>query len=480
MKRSFRKRPRACSRRLTGLPPIVLLAALSCAFALSASAEETSALRPPRLTVLKRSPLTAPGYIFVAPKEGRGPHGPEILDDRGRPVWFHRLSYVATDFRVQSYHGNPVLTWWQGVGIGGGEPGVDYIADSSYHVIATVGGGNGLGADGHEFLLTPQGTALVTIYHEVPYDLSSLGGPKDGTVIDGIVQEIDVATGHVVFEWHSLDHVTPDESYALVPQDEPYDYFHVNAVNLDNDGNLLISGRHTWTVYKVDRHTGRVLWRLGGKRSDFSLGSGVRFAWQHDPFPAGENTIRLFDNESDGSNQVSPHSRVIWIHLDSGAKAATLVRSIEHPQGLSASSQGNAQALDNGDTFVGWGQLGRVSEFDPKGKLIFDATLPNGNNTYRGYRFQWMGHPDTRPIATARHKRRRTTIVHAIWNGATEVARWRVLAGRTAAKLSPVRTVRWSGLDTTIKIGRTPREIEVVALDARGSVIGTSKPVRAH
>ena len=267
----------------------------------------TSALPPPHLIVLHRSPLDAPGYVFVAPKEGRGYQvGPEIADDKGRPVWFHRVPYVATDFRVQRYRGNPVLTWWQGIGLGGGQPGVGYIADRSYHVIATVHGGNGLDAGGHEFVLTPQGTALVTIYHGVPYDLSSLGGPKNGTVLEGVVQEIDIATGRVIFEWHSLDHVPLDESYAPVPPDEPYDYFHINAVNLDNDGNLLISGRATWTVYKVDRQTGQILWRLGGKHSDFSFGQLARFVGQHDPLPAGENTIRLFDNETDGS-----HTRVI-------------------------------------------------------------------------------------------------------------------------------------------------------------------------
>jgi len=436
----------------------------------------TSALPPPHLIVLHRSPLDAPGYVFVAPKEGRGYQvGPEIADDKGRPVWFHRVPYVATDFRVQRYRGNPVLTWWQGIGLGGGQPGVGYIADRSYHVIATVHGGNGLDAGGHEFVLTPQGTALVTIYHGVPYDLSSLGGPKNGTVLEGVVQEIDIATGRVISEWHSLDHVPLDESYAPVPPDEPYDYFHINAVNLDNDGNLLISGRATWTVYKVDRQTGQILWRLGGKHSDFSFGQLARFVGQHDPLPAGENTIRLFDNETDGS-----HTRVIWVHLDTGTKAATLVKAIEHPLGLSVAAEGNAQGLDNGDTFVGWGSSDRVSEFDPRGKLLFDATLPGGNDTYRAYRFQWTGQPDTLPTATARHRGRKKTIAHAIWNGATGVVRWRILAGRSAAKLVPVRTVAWNGLDTTIKIGRAPKVVEILALDARGTVIAKSKPIRAR
>jgi len=495
MKQLVRTIGGALNLRLKGVSTVVLMAALCSAFAVSAGGaaeasrvavggqlQETSA-PPPRPVVLRRSALDAPGYIFIAPKREAGAkQGPEIVDDRGRPVWVDPIAggEQAGDFRVQSYLGNPVLTWSQGRALGGFSQGVDYIADSSYHVIATVHAGNGLQADGHEFLLTPQGTALITSYHEVSYDLSSLGGPKDGQVVEGVVQEIDVATGRVLFEWHSLDHVPLDESYAPVSADSTYDYFHVNAVSIDNDGNLLISGRRTWTVYKVDRRSGAILWRLGGKHSDFTLGAGVRFAWQHNPLPAGENTIRLFDNESDGSNRVAPQSRVIWIHLDTDTKTAELVKAVTHPAALSVPSQGNAQALANGDTFVGWGQLGRVSEFDQQGKLLFDAALPTGFDTYRGYRFEWAGQPSSLPTATARRNARRTTTVHAIWNGATAVARWRILAGPSATKLVPVRTAAWNGLDTNVTIAGVPKVVEVVALDPAGSVTATSKPARVR
>lgn len=440
-----------------------------------------NALRPPTLAIQRRSAGDASGYIFVAPKGG-GEQGPEIFDDRGRPVWFAPLhgGVEADDFRVQSYQGKPALTWWQGTGFGGLTQGTDYIADASYHVIASVHAGNGLDTDGHEFLLTPQGTALVTAYHQVPYDLSSVGGPPDGQVIDGVVQEIDVATGRVLFEWHSLDHVPLSESYQ--PVESPYDYFHVNSVNLDGDGNLLISGRHTWTIYKVDRHSGQIIWRVGGKRSDFSVAADAKFAWQHNAVAAGGNTIRILDNEGNDAGRVMPHSRVIWIHLDLGRMSATLAKAITHPNGWSAASQGDAQGLDNGDTFVGWGDTGRLSEFDPQNALLFDALLP-GEQTYRAYRFAWSGQPDARPKATARrtrHGRRRQTTVHAIWNGATDVVRWRLLAGRSSKRLAAVRTVPWDGLDTRITIARSFREVEVVALDSRGRVVGRSKRARVR
>jgi hypothetical protein len=471
--------------------PIAVIVALSaCALPGAPAARENkpaplhaaSALRPPSLAVQRRSSHDAPGYIFVAPKGG-GEQGPEIFDDRGRPVWFDPMpgGVEADDFRLQSYQGKPVLTWWQGTGFGGLTQGTDYIADTSYKVIATVHAGNGLDTDGHEFLLTPQGTALVTSFHVVPYDLTSVGGPSNGQAIDGIVQEIDIASGRVLFEWHSLDHVPLTDSYQ--PVDSPYDYFHINSVNLDSDGNLLVSGRHTWTIYKVDRHSGQIIWRLGGKHSDFSLPANAAFAWQHNALEAGDNTLRIFDNEaSDTAGSVMPHSRVIWIHLDLAAMSATLTRAITHPSGWSATSQGNAQGLDNGDTFVGWGDTGRLSEFDAQNGLLFDGLLP-GAATYRAYRFIWSGQPGTQPTATARRggrKHHRATTVHAVWNGATNVARWRVLAGRSPRHLHAVRTVPWKGLDTAIKISGAPREVEVVALDSSGGVAGRSKPTRVR
>jgi hypothetical protein len=224
--------------------------------------------------------------------------------------------------------------------------------------------------------------------------------------------------------------------------ESPDDYFHINAVNLDG-----------------------------------------QFAWQHDPLPAGEGTIRLFDNESDGSTRVLSHSRVIWVHLDTVAKTATLLKEIAHPLGVSAASQGNAEGLDNGNTFVGWGQLGRVSEFDPQGKLLFDAVLPGTYNTYRGYRAGWAGRPDTQPTATAWTNKNGTTTVHAMWNGATEVGAWRVIAGARASALKPARTAPWNGLDTRVVIAafrtrsRSWRSTRSAASSARPR---PSRPTDAH
>jgi len=462
---------------------VVATAAVLAAAAGTAVAAPTD-LQPPAITVLTDNPGTAPGYIFVAPKitgVATGQQGPEIIDNQGRPVWFSPVTAPdqATDFRVQTYRGRPVLTWDVGASTGGPghSSGYDVIANQHYQVIATVHAGNDYAADQHEFQLTPQGTALITIYHAVPYDLSSLGGPADGQVLDGIVQEIDVRTGKVLFEWHSLDHVALTDSYQPVPTSAatPYDYFHINAVKVAADGNLLIDSRHTWTVYKVNRHTGKIIWRLGGKETSFKLGPGEPFAWQHDPEDTGHDTLRIFDNDSNGV-PVLPASRVIWVHLDTHDWTATLVKSITHPDGLSAGSQGDAHGLRNGDTFVGWGATGRFSEFDPAGNLLFDASVPSGYDTYRAYRFRWVGEPDTSPTATDTQNGDGTETVDAIWNGATQVRTWEVLGGSSAHHLSPIGSAPWNGLDTEITLTTGASVVEVVALDAHGHAIGRSQP----
>ena len=217
---------------------------------------------------------------------------------------------------------------------------------------------------------------------------------------------------------------------------------------------------------------GRLSRRLGGKKSDFTLGPDVAFAWQHNATAVNHHgLIRFFDNEA--SPAVLPYSRVIWVRHDDVNKTATLERWFKHPDGLSAGSQGNAQGLDNGDTFVGWGALPRFSEFDERNELVFDAAFPAGYNTYRAYRFEWVGEPETPPTATAERTSNGDVVLHAFWNGATEVARWDVLDG-SGPDLRVVASSPWSGLDTSIAVGQSVEAVVVVARDRAGRELGRS------
>jgi hypothetical protein len=477
MKRSIQ----SLRRSSMGAVALSFFSAVALADAPDGGAPAASA-RPIPVTVLTSSPRTAEGLIFLTPTNGASGavQGEEIVDGRGRPVWFSPLpsGETAFDLRVQRYHGESVLTWIQSKGAFSTGPTTNYIADGRYHVIATVSASHGLTADIHEFHLTREGTALITIYNTVTRDLSSVGGSESGLVTEGVVQEINIANGNVIFEWHSLDHIGLDESHAPVPKSAStaWDYFHLNAVSIDEDGNLIIDARNTWAAYRIDRHTGAVEWRLGGKKSDFVLGPDAAFAWQHNPTAVDDHgLVRIFDNEA--APEVLPYSRVLWVRHDDVKKTATLERWFKHPDGLLAPSQGNAQGLENGDTFVGWGALPRLSEFDERNDLLFDAALPTGYNSYRAYRFEWRGEPDTRPTATAARTADGDTVVHAIWNGATEVARWDVVAPEgndDRDNRHPVASAPWNGLDTSIQVGEFLQSVAVVARDRAGRELGRS------
>ena len=390
---------RVARRRLAGAAALAGVALMAAAG--SAAADAPTA--PPPVTILTSTGRTAPGDIFITPTGDTTSYanGAEILDRRGNIVWFHAApqGLTAADFRAQTYLGRPVLTFWQGTGLGGLSSGTDYIYNDRYQQIATVNAGNGLSADGHEFLITPWNTALILSYTTATANLTSIGGPADQTVINGVVQEIDIRTGKVLFQWNSEDHVPFSQSEQPLPASPstPWDWFHVNAVHIDADGNLLIDARDTWTTYKVNRFTGNIIWQLGGKDSSFKLraapgqsldNAGEIFAWQHDPEAIGHDEYTFFDNESAGTPEF-PVSRAVTVKLDPRRRTATLIASDDQPEGLVAPSQGNAQTTPDGGLFVGWGALPYFSEFDPSGRLVFNAEFPTGVNTYRAYVLPW-------------------------------------------------------------------------------------------
>ena len=438
-------------------------------------------LSPPTVEVTTHAHDTAPGYVFVAPKKGVGQYGPMILDDSGQLVWFRPLrdkDEYAMDFKVQSYRGEPVLTWAEGRVVAG--HGLDQYAvlDSSYREITRLRAGNGYVGDHHEFLITPQDTALLTIYASTPADLSSVGGPRNGEVLDGIAQEVDIETGEVLFEWHSLDHVGLEESYRRASKDSrwPFDYFHINSIDVDHDSNLLVSAKGTCTVYKVNRSTGEVMWRLGGEKSDFTTGLGTRTAYQHDARRQPDGTITIFDNGADP--KVHDQSRGIVVELDEDKMTATLVSEYTHPDRLLAGSQGNMQVLPNGNAFIGWGNQPIFSEFNSDGELLFDASFPPKHESYRAFSFQWNGQPSDRPAVAAERGPDDEVTLYASWNGATEVATWEVLAGPNPEELEVVASVPRNGFETAIT-ARTPELYVVVqAKNRSGRVLGTTKVVK--
>jgi hypothetical protein len=383
------------------------------------------------------------------------------------------------DFKVQSYQGRPVLTWIEQV------LGEYVIFDSFYREIARFRAANGYEGDHHEFLISPQDTALITSYAAVRWDLSPVGGLRDGLAWQGIAQELDIETGEILFEWHSLDHVGVEETYAKPGEVRDYpgtDYFHINSIDVDHDNNLLISGRETVAVYKIDRNTGEVIWRLGGKRSDFEMGPGTRFVYQHDARRQRDGTITIFDNGTTvfpgGIPEAIEESRGIVLELDEEQMTASLVRQYTHPDKKYADAAGNMQVLPNANVVIGWGRALAISEFSHVGKLLFDASLPSLNKSYRAFRFAWSGHPSDRPVAVIERASKEEVRIYVSWNGATEVATWEVLAWSHPSELESLGSVPRDGFETAMSVQTSDPYVAMRAKDRSGRVLGTTEPVK--
>lgn len=430
-------------------------------------------LHPPVLRVTS-DPDRASGDIFAAVLFGHQ-GGPMILNAKGQLVWF-LPGREAANFAVQRYQGSPVLTWWQKVG---SAPAEDVIMDRSYRTLAVVHGGNGLSPDAHEFQITPQGTALLSTVAIEHADLASVGGPANGYVLDDIVQEVDIRTGRLLWEWHSFGHVPLTASYAPAPHQSRfplYDYFHLNSIQQLPSGNLLISARDTWAVYEISRRTGGVIWTLGGRYSDFRMGSGTRFEWQHDARLQG-GTLSVFDDAD--SPQEESQSSAKLLSVDTRSRTVSLIRRFTHAPPVLTPEMGSMQTLPNGNVFVGWGPVPQFSEYTPSGRQILNGTFPLGVTFYRIFRFPWVGHPKTRPELAVAPGANGHVRVYASWNGATLLTGWRVLGGSGPHHLRALGApVPRSGFETRIDVASEPRYVAVQALGRNGAVLGTS-PARS-
>lgn len=411
---------------------------------------------------------------------GQPAQGPLVMDPSGDPIWFQPLTGTdwATNVRPATYRGNRVMVWWRGIvvspGFGQGEV---LLWDTSYRQVARVVAGNGMRADLHEALLTDRGTVLMSCFPvSLDANLSPYGGPTSGKVLNGLFQEVDVSTGKVLLDWRGEGHVAFDESY-LPAKTSPWDYMHLNSVAPFPDGSLLVSCRHTWTLYKVNRSTGAIIWRLGGKHSDFEIGPGANFAWQHHAVPVSNTRITIFDNGSRSGVFTESQSRGLIVDLDTGAMKATLVRALTTRPSTQAIAMGSVQIEPDGRYFMGWGTAGSISEFGPAGIINANQKLTDSCFTYRAFRYPWAARPNTAP-AVAAETVQGVTRVYASWNGATDVAFWRVHAGPSPQALEIAGTAARRGFETVIEGPATAAYVAVDALDAAGGRLGASATVR--
>lgn len=468
------------------------------------------ALHPMKVTINVNQPGTAPGLIFVTPyafygAPMMGQTGALMMDQAGNPVWFRpRDSRYEqnTDFRAQSYEGKPVLTMWQGTAsgtqsfrpnlpIGTPEPGACFlIINQDYQVIQKITARNGFTADMHEFTITRRNTALFTAVRQTPADLTPYGGPQYGYFNDYSIQEVDLATGRLLFYWNALAHLDPADSmipaFSAVLFHNIWDCCHVNSVEEGPDNTLLISMRNMCAIYHVDKKTGNIIWQLGGRKSDFSLGRNAAFSWQHDARHRPGNRISLFDDACCASPLSPPQgpARGLILRLDFRNWTANVDRTYYHHRNIMVPSQGNLQTLPNGNQFVGWGQAPHVSEFanagntvnDPSLNFLYDMQFPHHNMSYRAFKNEWVGYPPYPPSLAVKRSSEDEAVVFASWNGSTETVAWQVLAGPKPDRLlMVVNGAPRTGFETDLHVDSVGPYFQLCALDSSGGVIGKSQ-----
>lgn len=440
-------------------------------------------LTPPGDCVNQAASGTAPGYLFVTPQGGKRGNGAAILNDHGNLVWYDPVNApMVHNLEPVTYDGQPMLAFYQGASAGDHGNGEFVLMDEHYQVVAYIRAGDGDEADLHELTITPQDTALIGSYVPVERNLTAEGGTASQTVYDYVVQEIDVATGNVLFSWDSLDHVpVTDSDYSVPAGGAAFDYFHGNSISLDADGNLLISGRNVSAVYDVNPTSGAVNWELGGKHSTFTLQpSGQQwFCYQHYVRQPEANVITIFDDGASGPATCPNHaSRALTLTLNTTAGTATITRNLQHSPAIDATYLGTNQTLSNGDALVSWGEKGEITEFSPANTSNFDMSLSGA--TYRTLRAPWTGIPYYPPAIASSKGAGNAVTVYASWNGDTQVASWQVVAGSSAASLSPVgQPAPKTTFQTQITVDTTASTVAVQARDASGNVLATSPAVPA-
>jgi hypothetical protein len=443
-------------------------------------------LIPPEIRITQvatpSTPETTPRFIALAPDnviENSTPwqQGLMLVDRLGRLVWFKPAAtgQKPFDLKVQTYQGKPVLTWWEGPLIADFGSGKARIADETFNTIKTVSGANGLPMDLHEFTITSSGAGLATAYHETTADLTAVKGAKQGRIVTCHAQVLDLATGKATFDWNALEHVAVQESYQHAPRSGKnlYDFFHMNSLQMLSDGSILISARNTWTVYRVNGKTGEIIWRMGGKKSDFQIEAAARFAWQHHATMLSSTEMTVFDN----STTKQAPSRGLLLSVDESAMTVSLTQEFKAPTGFYAGTLGSVQMMPNGNVFAGWGTQPYFTEFASDGTQLMFGQLPLGTRSYRAFLVDVVGAPADKPAIVAKAYAAGGYQIYVSWNGATELDSWRIDAGHTARSLKPVGTSPWTGFETAIVVDAVGPSFQAIALDSNGKELGRSEVV---
>ncbi|HTY35715.1 MAG TPA: aryl-sulfate sulfotransferase [Bacteroidota bacterium] len=303
-----------------------------------------------------------------------------ILDNTGTPMYYKKMRSMSTDFKLQA---NGYLTYFDN------DAGAYYELDSAYAVIDSFRCANGYTTDLHELQLLADGHQLMLAHDPETVDMSVVvpGGYRMATVIGAVIQEFD-KNKHVIFQWRSFDHFKVTDATQEDLTAQTIDYVHPNTIEVDTDGNLLLSSRHMDEITKINRKTGDIIWRWGGKNNQFKyVGDSVGFSHQHTIRRTSAGTLTMLDN---GNYRTPSYSSVVEYTMDETAKTVKLVQQYRHTPDVFAIAMGSVERLPNGNTLVGWGTSSpAVTEIRPDGSIAFELQLPDSIVSYRAFRRAW-------------------------------------------------------------------------------------------
>lgn len=408
-------------------------------------------------------------YLFIANFrfEQCSPNGYLlILDGQGELVYYQRVPdcRLATDFKPQTDGG---ASYWLGAG-GQVMASTYYRMSSAYtitHEYTRIGESK---VDPHELLLLPNGNILLLYVEQV--SLANVGGTipngfSSPSIVGMTIRELDAAQ-NIVFEWNSWEHFDLSDTLDRYLSGSVADYAHSNAIEVDSDGNLLLSTRHFDEITKIDRKTGAIIWRLGGKRNEFTLvGDNRWFSHQHDVRRLPNGHISLFDN---GVYLEPAYSRYVEYAIDEASKVITLTKQVIHDPPVYSVAMGSARNLANDNLLIGWGSTSvpAVTEYTPQGRVAFELSLPPGDFSYRAYSGPWIGLPSWSPTVVEKDG-----ILWYSWNGATEVAGYRIYGGASKPTTLIESKVKQGFEDSTL-LQESYCTYKVVAVGKTGKALG--------
>ncbi|MFC2137837.1 aryl-sulfate sulfotransferase [Bacteroidota bacterium] len=326
--------------------------------------------------------ITAPGYLFLS--NWTGTPYIMILKNDGTPIYYQKVEGLSIDFKVQP---NGLLTRHIRNDFSA------YVSmDQLYNIVDTFMCQNGYETDEHDIILFENGNALIIGKESRLMDISQVveGGRTDATVVGNHIQEID-KNNNVVFEFNCWDNFDISGAAEIDLTGFTIDYVHMNSIAIDYDSNILVSSRHLSECTKINRQTGEIIWRLGGKFNQFEfINEDIMIDYQHDfnPVPGSPGNYTIYDN---GNHR--GYTRIVEYKINTDSMTATKVWEYRHNPDRIVNTMGNAQRLSNGNTLINWSEAGlpKATEVNQNGEVVYEGDFTVNSACYRTFRFEWDG-----------------------------------------------------------------------------------------